>query len=179
MPTWLWVVIVVAARARGARSPLERAPGTAHPRATRESPREDATRWQPTRRRSARRSPSCGNASGTARRSTSDRSLPRIRDRFQRSLDDLQADFVDDPRVLSCRPMRWIQEVMRLRGYPVDNFETGHKFSVDRPDVVANYRAGHGIAVAHDQWQLQGTEELRQAMKHYRARCWTRSSTNR
>ena len=61
-----------------------------------------------------------------------------------------------------------IQTVMRDRGYPVDDFDTrAGDLSVDHPDVVENYRAGHGIAVAHDRGKA-GTEELRKAVQHYR-----------
>ena len=61
-----------------------------------------------------------------------------------------------------------IQTVMRERGYPVDDFDTrAGDLSVDHPDVVENYRAGHGIAVAHDRGKA-GTEELRKAVQHYR-----------
>ena len=40
--------------------------------------------------------------------------------------------------------------------------------SVDYPVVVENYRAGHGIATAHERGKA-GTEELRKALQHYRA----------
>jgi hypothetical protein len=62
-----------------------------------------------------------------------------------------------------------IQTVMRERGYPVDDFETrSADLSVDHPVVVENYRAAHGIAVAHSRGNA-GTEELRLAVQHYRA----------
>jgi hypothetical protein len=61
-----------------------------------------------------------------------------------------------------------IQEVMRARGYPVDDFDTrSADLSVDHPDVVEYYRAAHGIAVAHERGNA-GTEELRHAVQHYR-----------
>ena len=40
--------------------------------------------------------------------------------------------------------------------------------SVDHPLVVENYRAGHEIALRHAQGRAS-TEDLRQAMIHYRA----------
>ena len=62
-----------------------------------------------------------------------------------------------------------IQEVMRQRGYPVDDFDTrAADLSVDHPDVVENYRAAHGIAVARERGKA-GTDELRRAIQHYRA----------
>jgi len=58
---------------------------------------------------------------------------------------------------------------MRERGYPVDDFDTrAADLYVDHPDVVENYRAGHGIATAHERGKA-GTEELRKAVQHYRA----------
>ena len=62
-----------------------------------------------------------------------------------------------------------IQDVMRRRGYPVDDFETrAADLSVDHPDVVENYRAAHGIAVARERGKA-GTDELRRAIQHYRS----------
>ena len=91
------------------------------------------------------------------------------RDRFSARWTTVQAEFVDDPAGAVGQADGLIQEVMRTRGYPVDDFETrAADLSVDHPDVVENYRAGHGIAVAHERGNA-GTEELRQAMKHYRA----------
>lgn len=40
--------------------------------------------------------------------------------------------------------------------------------SVDHPGVVEHYRAGHEVAVRHERGET-GTEDLRQAMIHYRA----------
>ena len=39
--------------------------------------------------------------------------------------------------------------------------------SVDHPQVVQNYRNAHAIAARHERGEA-GTEELRQAMIHYR-----------
>jgi hypothetical protein len=62
-----------------------------------------------------------------------------------------------------------VQQVMRARGYPVDDFDQRiADLSVDHSGVVENYRAAHAL---HEQNQRGegNTEELRQAMKHYRA----------
>jgi hypothetical protein len=59
--------------------------------------------------------------------------------------------------------------VMTDRGYPMDNFDQrSADISVDHPDVVENYRAAHGISLASDHGQAT-TEDLRQAMVHYRS----------
>ena len=90
------------------------------------------------------------------------------RERFQARWTEVQAEFVDDPAAAVLRADALIQQVMRARGYPMDDFETrAADLSVDHPDVVERYRAGHGIAVAHERGNA-GTEELRHAMKHYR-----------
>ena len=82
---------------------------------------------------------------------------------------ELQARFVDDPSRSVAKADSLIQNVMRDRGYPVDDFDTrAADLSVDHPDVVENYRAGHGIAVAHERGKAT-TEELRKAVQHYRA----------
>jgi hypothetical protein len=58
---------------------------------------------------------------------------------------------------------------MTSRGYPIGNFEQRvEDISVDHPNVVMNYRAARDIAERHAR-QDASTEDLRQAMVHYRA----------
>ena len=59
---------------------------------------------------------------------------------------------------------------MHDRGYPVDeDFEQRTAdISVEHPAVVENYRAAHGISV-HARNGQASTEQLRQAMVHFRA----------
>jgi len=57
---------------------------------------------------------------------------------------------------------------MATRGYPVSNFEqTAADISVDHPLVLENYRTAHETALRQTRGQAS-TEELRQAMVHYR-----------
>jgi hypothetical protein len=59
-------------------------------------------------------------------------------------------------------------DVMSARGYPVSDFaQRAADISVDYPLVLQNYRAAHEIAVRQTRGQAS-TEELRQAMIHYR-----------
>jgi hypothetical protein len=93
---------------------------------------------------------------------------PSQREAYRAQWQTIQARFVDDPSGSVAAADSLIQTVMRERGYPVDDFETrAGDLSVDHPGVVENYRAGHGIAVAHDRGNA-GTEELRKAVQHYR-----------
>jgi hypothetical protein len=61
-----------------------------------------------------------------------------------------------------------LRDVMSTRGYPVSDFEQrAADISVDHPLVMENYRTAHAIAVRQTQGQAN-TEDLRQAMIHYR-----------
>ena len=60
-------------------------------------------------------------------------------------------------------------EVMRERGYPVDDFDQqAADISVDHPLVVDNYRAAHAVHVSQQNGDV-GTEAQRAAFVHYRA----------
>lgn len=98
------------------------------------------------------------------------RPLPAAaRERFAARWHDTQAEFVDAPSDAVREAQRLVTQVMRERGYPVDDFETqASVVSVDHPHVVENYREAHRIARA-DQSGQAGTEDLRQAMQCYRA----------
>jgi hypothetical protein len=80
-----------------------------------------------------------------------------------------QAQFVDDPKTAVASADSLIQSVMFDRGYPVEDFDQrAADVSVDHPQVVENYREGHRLAQASAGGD-DSTEDLRQAMKHYRA----------
>jgi hypothetical protein len=81
----------------------------------------------------------------------------------------VQAQFVDDPAGAVSAADDLVQDVMAKRGYPVGDFDQRTAdISVDHPDVVEHYRAAHDIAVAQENGDAS-TEDLRQAMMHYRA----------
>ena len=91
------------------------------------------------------------------------------RDNFVARWRDIQAEFVDQPKTALDKADNLLTEVMRARGYPVEDFEQRTSdLSVDHPDVVQNYRAGRDIALRHQRGDAS-TEDLRQAMIHYRA----------
>ena len=90
-------------------------------------------------------------------------------DRFSRAWRAVQARFVDDPHGAVTDADRLVGDVMHARGYPVGDFEQQvADISVDHPDVVMNYRAARDIAAEHARGRAS-TEDLRQAMVHYRA----------
>ena len=82
---------------------------------------------------------------------------------------DVQGRFVDAPEEALGQADALVSAVMRERGYPMDDFEQrSADISVEHPEVVEDYRAAHGISMANDQGHAS-TEDLRQAMVHYRA----------
>lgn len=99
------------------------------------------------------------------------RSLSREEcDRFTEQWRAAQARFVDDPRAAIAEADELVHHAMKARGYPVDRdfADRAADISVDHPHVVEHYRAAHDIAVRDSQNPVS-TEDLRVAMKHYRA----------
>ena len=91
------------------------------------------------------------------------------RDRYLARWKETQARFVDDPPGAISEADMLVQEVMRARGYPMTDFEQrAADISVDHPHVVDEYRAAHAVA-ERDATDGVETEDLRQAMVHYRA----------
>jgi hypothetical protein len=162
MPGWAWAIIIVAAvvivalvvwRALAARR-TKTLQGRFGPEYNRTVDTADS-------RRDAERE----LAARAERRDELDiRPLPTAaRDRYVVQWQTVQARFVDDPSGAVREADNLIQSVMSDRGYPVDDFDQrAADISVDHPRVVENYREGHRL-VGGD------TEDLRQAMRHYRA----------
>ena len=93
---------------------------------------------------------------------------PGDRARFVESWRMVQARFVDGPGGAVTEADQLLGDVMSTRGYPVSDFEQrAADISVDYPLVLENYRSAHEIAVRQTHGQTS-TEELRQAMIHYR-----------
>ena len=91
------------------------------------------------------------------------------RQRYGNAWTAVQTRFVDDPKGAVTEADRLVAEVMKLRGYPVGDFEQRvEDISVDHPNVVMNYRAAREIADNHAAGRAS-TEDLRQAMVHCRA----------
>jgi hypothetical protein len=98
-------------------------------------------------------------------RALSDEARRAYTDRWQQA----QARFVDDPTSAIGDADRLVGEVMRERGYPVEDFrEREADLSVYYPDLVRHYRMAHAIA-ERNRGGSASTEDLRQAVIHYRA----------
>jgi hypothetical protein len=168
MDTWVWIVIVaavvvaflvIAALAVGGRRrrrlqdrfgpEYERAVETAGDRRSAEAALREREQW---------------------REELEIRELtPAARDRYFDDWRVVQARFVDAPGAAVTDADRLVQQVMRDRGYPVDDFETrAEALSVDHPHVVEHYRAAHGVWAANERGEAT-TEDLRQSLVHYRS----------
>lgn len=80
-----------------------------------------------------------------------------------------QAGFVDNPSRSVSEADRLVTEVLRERGYPIEDFEQQTAdISVDHPEVVEHYRAAHTLHQAQEKGDV-GTEAQREAIVHYRA----------
>jgi hypothetical protein len=169
MPTWAWIVIIVVAALIvlaliGAAAGRKR-----RTQQLREGfgPEYDRTVDESGGRRGAERE----LQQRQERRQQLDiRELaPAARERHLESWRTLQTRFVDDPGSSVRDADRLVQDVMRERGYPMDNFEQrAADVSVDHPHVVEHYRAAHRTWGANERGEAT-TEDLRQSVVHYRA----------
>jgi hypothetical protein len=89
--------------------------------------------------------------------------------RFAEAWRQLQNRFVDEPQPAVAEADRVVGEVMTARGYPLGDFDQrAADISVGHPQVVVHYRAAREIARRQGRGEAS-TEELRQALVHYRA----------
>jgi FtsZ-interacting cell division protein ZipA len=168
MPSWVWVLIAIAvvavlavvvwqalARRRTGRLQQQFGPEYDRTLGTTDSKRDAEAELQAREER---------------RQQLEIRPLSQAaRDRYLQSWQTIQAQFVDDPRSAVAGADSLIQMVMSERGYPVEDFDQrAADVSVDHPQVVENYRDGHRLAQA-SAGGSDSTEDLRQAMRHYRA----------
>jgi hypothetical protein len=94
---------------------------------------------------------------------------PAERERYRQGWARVQAQFVDDPTAAVAAADDLVGVVMSERGYPMADFERrAADISVDHPQVVERYRAGHTIAESSREGRAT-TEDLRQAMQHFKA----------
>jgi hypothetical protein len=94
--------------------------------------------------------------------------LPVQRELFAQEWHDLQEMFVENPGGAVSRADILVVDVMRMRGYPVTNFEQrAADLSVHHAPFVQNYRAARDIAERRRLGSVT-TEELRRAIVYYR-----------
>jgi hypothetical protein len=88
---------------------------------------------------------------------------------FAQSWRQRQEQFVDTPSAAVSGAHELVQRVMMARGYPVEDFEQSvADLSVEYGAIVGHYRAAHELEQTNRAGKIN-TEELRQAMVHYRA----------
>lgn len=80
----------------------------------------------------------------------------------------VQGDFVDNPQEALAAADELVTEVLRDRGYPVEDFRSRFdEVSVEHPELAADYRRASEIS-ERDAAGEATTEELREAMVCYR-----------
>jgi hypothetical protein len=168
MPVWAWILIVVAAAVvAGVIVWL----GMSRRRST-----HLRERFGPEYNRVASSAETKREAEAELARREERRDTFEIRPLSDAARDDylnrwrtVQGQFVDEPASAVARADSLLQQVMADCGYPVEKFEQrAADLSVDHPRVVENYREGHRLAT-NARGNGSATEELRQAMRHYRA----------
>ena len=88
--------------------------------------------------------------------------------RFSDAWRAVQARFVDDPSAAATEADALVTQVMTARGYPMAEWDRRvEDLTVDHANVVHHYRAAREIAERHAR-RAASTEELRQALVHYR-----------
>jgi hypothetical protein len=94
---------------------------------------------------------------------------PGAKNRYTEEWRTVQTRFVDEPKAALVTADQLISNVMRDRGYTTDNFDqTVADLSPDHPNVLQNYRTAHDITQRSETGEVS-TEDLRQAMVHYRS----------
>ena len=152
------VLIVVALAARRAKSArLEKRFGPEYDRAIRETGDRTAAERQLEQREARVRKFHIAELPAGAR------------ERYAEEWRTVQSRFVDRPEGALGDADRLVTNVMRDRGYPIGEFDQRvADISADHPNVTENYRAAHDIAARGERGEVS-TEDLRQAMVHYRA----------
>ncbi|MGK5440640.1 hypothetical protein ACSNN7_02245 [Micromonospora sp. URMC 105] len=94
---------------------------------------------------------------------------PASRARYAAAWEELQVRFVDSPGETVSDADELVSRLIAERGYPTGDFsdQIAH-LSVDHARTLTHYRDAHEIRVRNERGEA-GTEELRQAVVHYRA----------
>ena len=171
MPSWVWIVIallvvaavvvlaLVAARSRGGRKTerLRQHYGPEYDRAVEQTGDQRAAEAELVARERKLKKLDIVALS------------PQAQEMYSQQWRLVQTGFVDNPTTAVKDADLLVNQVMRERGYPIDDFEQrAADISVDHPAVVENYRAAHGIYLTQQNGQI-GTAAQREAFVHYRA----------
>ena len=90
------------------------------------------------------------------------------RDRYRRDWQRVEQHFLERPTAAVGEADELVADIMRVQGYPMGDFEKhAAHLSVKHPRVIEHYRAGHRVIGGPAGGA--STEDLRQAMLHYRA----------
>ncbi|MBB6343789.1 hypothetical protein ACWGH8_32330 [Nonomuraea muscovyensis] len=94
---------------------------------------------------------------------------PEARDTYAKRWRDVQERFVDAPMFAVTEADQLVAAVMAERGYPTEGFEERLAYlSVGHAATLDHYRKAHEIS-GRAARKESSTEDLRQAMVHYRA----------
>ncbi|GAA1708405.1 hypothetical protein AB0K40_05585 [Nonomuraea bangladeshensis] len=94
---------------------------------------------------------------------------PETRDSYANRWTEVQERFVDAPMFAVTEADQLVTSVMAERGYPTEDFEQRlSDLSVRHASTLDHYRTAHEISGRAARKEAS-TEELRQAMVHYRA----------
>jgi hypothetical protein len=94
---------------------------------------------------------------------------PDERDDFAASWARIQRGFVDDPKRAVRDADVLVVEIMRTRGYPVDDFERRTEdVSVEHPEIAQRYREASAVRKATEEGSVD-TEQQRDAVTSYRS----------
>jgi hypothetical protein len=170
MPAWGWILIaaiivlavvaIIVARSASSRKRTERLKG-------RFGPEYERTVGQAGEQRAAEKE----LAARERKREKLDivPLSPEAREKYAAAWRTVQTSFVDNPPSAVGDADRLVTQVMRDRGYPIDDFDQrAADISVDHPKVVENYRTAHSIYLSQEKGGV-GTEDQREAFVHYRA----------
>jgi hypothetical protein len=90
------------------------------------------------------------------------------RERYRADWQKVEQHFLERPTTAVVEADELVADIMRTRGYPMGDFDRhAADLSVTHPSVVDHYRAGHRVIGGAP--GSASTEDLRQAMLHYRA----------
>jgi len=94
---------------------------------------------------------------------------PQAQEQYTARWMSLQERFVDDPEDAVAQSQTLVAEVMRERGYPTEHRDqVAADLSVEHAKTIGNFRAAEEISQKATAGTAS-TEDLRQAMIHYRA----------